>query len=145
MLSAFSFLYVPFWDRNLGSEQKSLFFATGIDHHHHDYHHHPRFRKRVCHMPVHIPFENHGRCSVALITLKKHPKRLYHYSKASGQQESWALRDYVTQEILRSGESEMTASEIENLVDNFAEKPAYRSVKLVARWKADCRASSQLR
>ena len=93
-------------------------------------------------MPIHIAFESHGACSVALIALKGHPKRVYHYSKTSGQQESWAIRDYLTGEIVRSGDSTMTASGIENLVD-YAEEPAYRSVKLIPRWKADCQAASE--
>ncbi len=88
-------------------------------------------------MSAHIPFDNHGPCSVALIALKGHPKRAYHYSKTSGQEESWALRDYLTEEIVRSGDSTLTASELENLVE-YAEEPAYRSVRLIHRWKADC-------
>jgi hypothetical protein len=90
-----------------------------------------------------IPFENHGACSVALIALKGHPKRVYHYSKTSGQEESWAIRDYLTGEIVRSGDSTKTASEIESLVDDYAVAPAYRSVKLIPRWKADCQAASE--
>ena len=79
-----------------------------------------------------IPFDNHGRYLVALIALRGHPNRVYHYSKTAGEEESWAIRDYLTGEIVRSGESTMTASEIENLVD-YAEKPAYRSVALIPR------------
>ena len=94
-------------------------------------------------MSFNIPFENHGACSVALIALKGHPKRVYHYSKTSGQEESWAIRDYLNGEIVRSGESTKTASEIESLVDDFAVEPAYRSVKLIPRWKADCQAASE--
>jgi hypothetical protein len=99
--------------------------------------------KETANMPTNIPFESHGACSVALIALKEHPKRVYHYSKTSGQEESWALRDYLTGEILRSGDSTMTASEIEGLVDDYAEEPAYRSVKLIPRWKVDCQAASE--
>ena len=94
-------------------------------------------------MPVNIPFENHGACSVALIALKGHPRRVYHYSKTSGQEESWAIRDYLGGEIVRSGDSTLTASEIENMVDDYAVEPAYRSVKLIPRWKADCQAASE--
>ena len=94
-------------------------------------------------MPIHIPFENHGACSVALIALKGHPKRVYHYSKTSGQQESWAVRDYLSGEIVRAGDSAMTALEIENMVDDYAQEPAYRSVARIPRWKADCQAASE--
>lgn len=92
---------------------------------------------------MHIPFENHGTCSVALIALKGHPKRVYHYSKTIGQEESWAIRDYLTLQIVRSGDSTMTASEIENLVDDYADEPAYRSVKLIPRWQSDCQAAAE--
>jgi hypothetical protein len=77
-----------------------------------------------------------------LIAIKGDPKRVYHYSKTSGQEESWAIRDYFGQEIVRSGDSTMTASEIENLVD-YAVPPVYRSVALIPRWKVDCQAASE--
>ena len=110
---------------------------------HHEIAKSPEQIRRTYDMPANIPFENHGACSVALIAIKSHPNRVYHYSKTSGQEESWALRDYIAQEILRSGDSAMTASEIENLVDDYSEEPAYRSVKLITRWKADCQAASE--
>jgi len=94
-------------------------------------------------MPINIPFESHGRYLVALIAIKGHPKRVYHYSKTSGQEESWAIRDYFTEEIVRAGDSTMTASEIENLVDDYAVAPAYRSVALIPRWRIDCQAASE--
>ena len=87
-------------------------------------------------MSKQIPFDNHGRYLVALIALKGHPNRVYHYSKTAGEEESWAIRDFLTEEMVRSGDSTMTASEIESLVE-YAEKPAYRSVSLIRRWKAD--------
>jgi hypothetical protein len=65
---------------------------------------------------------------------------VYHYSKTSGEEESWAVRDYITREIVRAGDSTMTASEIENLVD-YAAAPVCRSVALIPRWKADCEAA----
>ena len=92
-------------------------------------------------MPVRIPFDSHGACSVALIALQGHPKRVYHFSKTAGQEESWAVHDYLTEQIVRSGESNLTASEVEALVE-YAKRPAYRSVKLIARWKADCKSAS---
>ena len=52
------------------------------------------------------------------------------------------MRDYLTGQIVRSGDSTMTASQIEALVE-YAEEAAYRSVKLIPRWKADCRAASE--
>ena len=93
-------------------------------------------------MSKQIPFDNHGRYLVALIALKGHPNRVYHYSKTAGEEESWAIRDFLTEEMVRSGDSTMTASEIESLVE-YAEKPAYRSVSLIRRWKADGQAASE--
>jgi hypothetical protein len=93
-------------------------------------------------MPVEIPYEAHGACLVALIALKGQPKRFYHFSKTAEKEESWALRDYLTGEILRAGDSTLTATQIENLVEHAAE-PEYRSVKLIPRWQTDCRAASE--
>src|SRR5579871_2966850 len=73
---------------------------------------------------------------------KGEPKRVYHYSKTAGQEESWALRDYFTQEIVRAGESTLTASDIESQIE-YAETPAYRAVGLIPRWKADCQSASE--
>jgi hypothetical protein len=98
------------------------------------------FKKESSQMPIDIPFESHGRYLVALIAIKSGPKRVYHYSKTSGEEESWAIRDYFTREIVR--DSTMTASEIENLVD-YAEAPGYRSVALIPRWKSDCQSASE--
>ena len=93
-------------------------------------------------MTIQIPFHHHGACQVALIALKGHPKRVYHYSKTAGQQESWAVRDYLTSKIVRSGDSMLTASQIENLVE-YAETPAYRSVERIPQWKNDCQNASE--
>ena len=92
-------------------------------------------------MPVAIPFRNHGKYEVALIAFKEHPRRFYHYSKTAGEEESWAVRDYLTAQMVRSGDSTMTASQLEALVEE-AEEAAYRSVSHI-RWKDDCRAASE--
>ena len=94
-------------------------------------------------MPIHIPFSQHGACSVALIALKGHPKRVYHYSKTTGEELSWAVRDYLTGQIVRSGDGPtFTASQIEALVE-YAEAPEFKAVKLVASWKGDCQSASE--
>jgi hypothetical protein len=102
----------------------------------------PKAKKEIVQMQTNIPFENHGRYLVALIAIKGGPKRVYHYSKTSGEEESWAIRDYATQEIVRAGESTLTASQIETLVD-YAAAPSYRSVARIPGWKADCQAASE--
>ena len=84
-----------------------------------------------------IPFESHGGCSVALIGLKGQKKRTYHYSKTIGQEESWALRDYMTEQILRSADSGMKATDLEKLV-SYALPPEYRAVGHISAWKKDC-------
>lgn len=90
-----------------------------------------------------IPFVSHGPCRVVLIALKgDYPKRVCHYTKTSGQENSWAIRDYLTEQIVRSGDSTMTASQIEALID-YAEKPAFRSVNLIPLWRADCQGASE--
>lgn len=93
-------------------------------------------------MRVHISFENHGPCCVALVALKGHPARVYHFSKTSGQGRSWALRDYLIGSIVRSSDSVLTATEIENMV-SFADRAAYRSVKRISNWNLDCQAAAQ--
>ena len=85
-----------------------------------------------------IPFENHGKCAVALISLNGFPRRVYHFSKTIGEEESWAIRDYFLGQILRSGDAGLTASQIEELVDDQAERAAYRSVRMAPQWKTDC-------
>ena len=95
-------------------------------------------------MPIDIPFENHGRYLVALVALKGHPNRVYHFSKTAGEEESWCIRDYFLMEMVRSGESTMTASQIEELVE-YAEAPVYRSIAAIPRWKADCQAAAERR
>jgi len=63
-------------------------------------------------VPIHIPFEPHGRCHVALVCLKGQPKWAHHFAKTIGKGQSWAVRDYLAGEILRSGNSNLTASEL---------------------------------
>src|SRR2546427_11381597 len=55
-------------------------------------------------MSIQIPFEAHGACVTALICLKGQQKRAYHYSKTIGEEESWAIRDYLTEAILRAAD-----------------------------------------
>jgi hypothetical protein len=93
-------------------------------------------------MGVQIPFAAHGRCYTALICLTGMPKRAYHYSKTIGQEESWALRDYLTGEILRFADSGKTASQVEDLV-TYAAATQYRSVGVESAWKKDCQAVSE--
>lgn len=92
-------------------------------------------------MSVQIPFDQHGPYEVALVAFAGMPKRVYHFAKTSGEEESWALRDYVVGQILRFGDSGKTASELESMVV-YAEEAPYRSVAHVPSWKTHCQASS---
>src|SRR5262249_3970472 len=49
---------------------------------------------------------------------------------------SWALRDFITGVILRSGDSELTLSEIKLMVTH-SEEPAYRSVGRKNEWRRE--------
>ena len=90
-----------------------------------------------------FPFTAHGNCQVALIAVEKLlGKRVVHYSKTLGEEESWALRDYDNNLILRSGASLLTASEIEAEVV-FAEECSYRSVEHKLRWQRDCKDAAE--
>src|SRR6266700_2367728 len=55
---------------------------------------------------------------------------------------SWALRDYITEGILRSGDSELTLSQIEADVSH-SEKPAYRSVNRKSEWARELEQASK--
>lgn len=92
-------------------------------------------------MSTPIPFECHGACHVALICLQGQRKRAYHYSKKINKEEAWALRDYLTGEILRTADSGKTASQLEAMV-TYAERPQYRAVGNIASWKKDCKDAS---
>lgn len=92
-------------------------------------------------MAVHIPFEAHGACVTALVCLKGQQRRAYHYSKTIGEEESWAIRDYLTEAILRAADSGKTASQLEAMV-TYAEKSAYRPVGHIPSWKKDCKDAS---
>lgn len=90
-----------------------------------------------------IPFEQHGNCQVALVALQGVlGKRFVHYSKTFGEEESWALRDYANDLILRSGASTLTASDIESEVTHAA-KAKYRSVEQKMRWTHDCKEAAE--
>lgn len=92
---------------------------------------------------VAIPFEQHGNCQVALIALEGVlGKRFVHYSKTFGEEESWALRDYANNLILRSGASALTASDIEVEVTHAA-KAKYRSVEQKPRWVHDSKEAAE--
>lgn len=55
---------------------------------------------------------------------------------------SWAIRDYIRGLMLRSGDSELTLSQIEADV-TYSEKPTYRSVNRKGEWARELEQSSK--
>lgn len=90
-----------------------------------------------------IPFINRSKYRVVLVALKDHPKRLYHYCKTGAEEYSWAVRDYLTGQIIRSGDSKMTASQIEEEWVEYAEQPPSCPEKRVDFWRDHCQGSSE--
>jgi len=90
-----------------------------------------------------IPFRNRSKYCVALIVLKGHPKRIYHYCKTSGEEYSWAVRDYLTGQFVRSGDSKMTASQVEDGWIDHAEEPPSCPEKRIDFWKDYCQGASE--
>lgn len=89
-----------------------------------------------------IPFRSRGRTVVVLTAFREHPSRIYLYSKTLGEEYSWAIRDYLTEVRVRSGDSTMTASQVEQLIDH-AEQPPACPVERTDFWKDYCQAASE--
>lgn len=83
----------------------------------------------------------HGTARVSVVAC---PKLLgSHLGLLSDKGEySWALRDFITGVILRSGDSELTLSGIKAMVTH-SEEPAYRSVGRKNEWKRELESLSR--
>ncbi len=80
-----------------------------------------------------IGYVAHGTAQVAVVACPKLIGNRLVLLSTKGEY-SWAIRDYIKGLMLRSGDSEMTLSEIE--VDiAYSEKPTYRSVNRKGEWK----------
>lgn len=91
-----------------------------------------------------IHFEIRGQCYVALVALERLlGKRHVLFSKTMGEEESWAIRDFINGQILRSGASNLTASQIEAEVTHSARQIPFRSVEAKERWAEDCKVASE--
>jgi hypothetical protein len=88
-----------------------------------------------------ISYAVHGTARVAIIAIPEICGNRLVYLSQKGEY-SWAIRDFITGRILRSGDSELTLSEIEALV-RYSEKPVYRSVDRRKEWTAELVASSE--
>lgn len=77
-------------------------------------------------------YTSHGVAKVAIVSSPElFGKRLGHL--ATKGEYSWALRDFITGRILRSGDSSLTLSEIEALVTG-SQFAAYRAVQRANEW-----------
>ncbi len=88
-------------------------------------------------MPVNIEFETRGKFLVSIVALGKlFGKRFLLYTKTAGQEESWALRDYQHDLILRSDSSPLLASDIEQKISHSV-RPPHRSTAQKVRWSQE--------
>lgn len=88
-----------------------------------------------------IQYAIHGTAHVAIVACPTICGNRLAYLSQKGDW-SWALRDFITGRILRSGKSEMTLREIEALV-TYSEKPVYRSVERKTEWTRELVSSSR--
>jgi len=92
-------------------------------------------------MQAAIQYAVHGTARVAIVACPAICGNRLAYLSQKGDC-SWAIRDFITGRILRSGKSEMTLTDIEALV-TYSEKPAYRSVERKNEWRRELVSSSQ--
>lgn len=84
---------------------------------------------------------SHGPSDVAIVACPTLiPNRLLHLSVKG--EFSWALRDYIGGMMLRSGDSELTFTNLESLI-TYSEKPPYRSVNRTNEWREELIGSSR--
>jgi hypothetical protein len=88
-----------------------------------------------------LQYATHGTARVSIVAIPKYCGNRLVYLSEKGEF-SWAIRDFITGSILRSGDSRLKLSEIEELV-TYSEKPVYRSVGRSDEWTAELVATSQ--
>jgi hypothetical protein len=88
-----------------------------------------------------LQYATHGTARVSIVAIPKCFGNRLVYLSWKGEF-SWAIRDFITGLILRSGDSPLTFSEISQLV-TYSEKPVYRSVGRSIEWTTELVASSQ--
>lgn len=93
---------------------------------------------------VAVKYAAHGNHRVSKVVIPKITgMRLVHLS-VDGP-EAWCIRDYITGRMLRSGNSEKTAGDIEAEVTDYFIPKIKRSVGRVADWKAELEKESNER
>jgi hypothetical protein len=79
-----------------------------------------------------IMYAAHGTARVAVVACPKFIGNRLVQLSTKGEY-SWAIRDYIKGLLLRSGDSELTLSQIEADI-TYSEKPTYRSVNRKIEW-----------
>jgi hypothetical protein len=92
-------------------------------------------------MTMTLQYVTHGTTRVSIVAIPKYFGNRLVYLSWKGEF-SWAIRDFITGAILRSGDSLLKFSDIEALI-TYSERPVYRSVDRKAEWTAELVASSQ--
>jgi hypothetical protein len=82
-----------------------------------------------------------GTARVSIVAMPKYFGNRLVYLSWKGEY-SWAVRDFITGVILRSGDSLLKLSDLEALV-TYSERPVYRSVGREAEWTAELIESSK--
>ncbi len=88
-----------------------------------------------------INYAAHGTAKVAVVAIPSLVNNRLVYVSQKGEY-SWAIRDFIAGEMLRSGDSEMTLTQIEALV-TYSEKGPYRSVNRTNEWRQELIGSSR--
>lgn len=90
-----------------------------------------------------VKYSIHGTAQVSIIACPKILNNRLALLSTKGEY-SWAIRDYITGVMLRSGNSELTLSEIEAMV-MYSEEPPYRSVDRKSEWSKELESLSRER
>lgn len=90
-----------------------------------------------------INYSIHGTARVAIVACPKILHNRLALLSTKGEY-SWAIRDFITGVILRSGDSELKLSEIEAMV-MYSEEPPYRSVDRKTEWARELESLSRRR
>src|SRR5689334_4291193 len=92
-------------------------------------------------MPAPVQYAVHGTARVAIVACPTICGNRLAYLSHKGDF-SWAIRDFITGRILRSGKSDLTLHDIEAQV-TYSERPVYRSVERKSEWTRELVNSSQ--
>jgi hypothetical protein len=88
-----------------------------------------------------INYSAHGTAKVAIVAIPTLVGNRLVYLSQKGEY-SWAVRDFIFGEMLRSGDSELTLTQVEALV-TCSEKGPYRSVNRTNEWRQELIGSSR--